>query len=620
MQNAQKWKKRGLALLFAAAAFGAAALLAAYGRAGMQPAVLTPYLADARGWQIYSLENGRRVAREPAALQQQGGIFYLSRVLGAEYERAGYTQLELDGTRPSAVFLEGELLYTTCPGVKSIDGAPFPAGYAGLGGRGERVQVSLPAGYGQRELTLAVQGSGGKGTPMVALTSQAIFEGETAAAATRTAMPAAAFALAALLMLGLTLYQGAAGRWDLSPLLLAACALVQMLYYLQRYELFSAAPYLLNNRLAGFYRPLAAYLPMVFLLLHMRRQRRRCAAPLLVCIAAGLVPPCANLLGADLGGLYLPLELAVYPALGVLAVFSALEYREGNPVFRLAAPGMALAALAAAAAYPLSLAGSGEYAAYLRFLLSTPFYMQGWIGAALFTLCAGASALLAVRRTAAAQGEVQALQVKNGLAAENLRIVQQSSEALAAARHDMRHHLAAIAQLNQAGERQRLAAYVEQVAGKTEAAAPLRFTAHPTVNAILAATSAKAQAAGVELRLNVELPPTLPLPDTDLCSFLMNLLDNAVQGAAQAPAGGRWVEFTMHVRGRYLFIGAENAYEPGGVQFDPATGLPRSQRGEGHGYGVKILQSVARRYQSELQVEAGPERFLVRTALLLPQE
>ena len=55
------------------------------------------------------------------------------------------------------------------------------------------------------------------------------------------------------------------------------------------------------------------------------------------------------------------------------------------------------------------------------------------------------------------------------------------------------------------------------------------------IDIILNGRLASAEAAGVEVEiLNAQAPETLPLSETDLCSLMLNLVDNAV-AAASAP-------------------------------------------------------------------------------------
>jgi len=205
---------------------------------------------------------------------------------------------------------------------------------------------------------------------------------------------------------------------------------------------------------------------------------------------------------------------------------------------------------------------------------------------------------------------------RNELVQENLRVLQESSTALAKARHDMLGHLNALQALNQEREYDRMEEYLEQVTQQARAIPPLKLTDHPVANAILLQYAQRAKAAGVRFECHAELPEVLPVPDIDLSSFLTNLLSNALK-AAQGE--GAWIEVTIHIRGKYLFMECRNSYT-GELTPDGETGLYRSHQGAGHGWGMKIMEDIARHYQSELQAEGKGGIFLARTALLMPEQ
>ncbi len=221
---------------------------------------------------------------------------------------------------------------------------------------------------------------------------------------------------------------------------------------------------------------------------------------------------------------------------------------------------------------------------------------------------------------AQAQGELELLETRNRLAWETLRILQESSSALAQARHDILGNLGILQTLSQRGDYKRLDEYLSRLTRQTGEIVPLKISNHPIINAILTRGIERARSAEVELRLHIDLPDSLPFPDEDLSAFLMNLLDNALDAASLIPPGQpKWVEITMHIRGSYLFIEGQNTFahipEP-----DKEGGRFRSHKGAGHGYGLKIMENIARRYQSELQAEAGDGVFVARTALLMPKQ
>ncbi|MEG2316813.1 MAG: hypothetical protein RSC91_11365, partial [Clostridia bacterium] len=94
-------------------------LLASYTQVEECTLYLTPIFEDARGWDIYQMEEGTRMALAPRELLDVKPLqtFYLTRTLTKDVLSGGYTFVRLDSDRPASVFLNDELLYTTCPDV-----------------------------------------------------------------------------------------------------------------------------------------------------------------------------------------------------------------------------------------------------------------------------------------------------------------------------------------------------------------------------------------------------------------------------------------------------------------------------------------------------------------------
>ena len=129
---------------------------------------------------------------------------------------------------------------------------------------------------------------------------------------------------------------------------------------------------------------------------------------------------------------------------------------------------------------------------------------------------------------------------------------------------------------------------------------------------------ARGEEAGVRAEVRVDLPSELPIPSSDLCPLLMNLLENALEANEKAPEGAdKWLRVTMHIRGEYLYVGVENArFAP--VAFDPEERLYRSSKpGALHGMGLKSARATAQKYHSELVLSADEDVFSASTALLL---
>ena len=174
--------------------------------------------------------------------------------------------------------------------------------------------------------------------------------------------------------------------------------------------------------------------------------------------------------------------------------------------------------------------------------------------------------------------------------------------------------------LSRTGETERLDAYLSELVSDVSSIPALTYAPHPAINAVLTVMLARAQKQGVEVERRIDVPETLPFPDTELCMVLMNLLQNALEANALAPDGARkWLRVDLHIRGVHLYIGVENSrFAP--VDYDGERGLCRTTKEDksAHGYGLKAVQTVARKYQSELLLKFPDNAFSVATALQMP--
>lgn len=618
--RAGRWLRWALPLVFTAAALCTLLLFAGYTQVEYLDLSLTPILSDANGWDIYALEDGQKRPMTPEELTESHGTVYLKRTLDPAWEAEGYTYLKLDGvTWQMAVYLDGALVYSVYPGIAQDPAqAEFPAEYPGLSVGGESVNVTLPPGWGGKTLTLAAQrGEDFQCVPMVYLTSAGAEQFASVTSANRLGMPAAAYAAVAMVLLGLFLYGGWQKRWDWPLLLLTLAAFGQGLYWLREYDMNFASHWSLDIPLAAWFPHLFVLLPQIYLTARMTGRRRKvCAVLVGLCGLAALlsVPLGTRWLWAD------QLTAALYLSTLAILVLGALEAKAGSRGFRLFFLGLGLMLGTVALLVAASLLGDGTLAQNLASELGGPLrgvhsIVTRRMGTGLFLLCVLLGVMETIWRSAQTRTQVELLSARNDLAQENLRILQESGAALSKTRHEMMGHLNALLALTEQKDYARVEEYLAEVTRQTRAIPPMKLTDHPVVNAILLQYAQRAKQAGTRFECKAEVPETLPIPDSDLSSFLTNLLGNALH-AAQGEGG--WMEVTIHIRGRYLFMECRNSYT-GELDPDGETGLYRSHRGAGHGWGMKIMEEIARRYQSELQLEGKDGVFLARTALLMPE-
>ena len=150
---------------------------------------------------------------------------------------------------------------------------------------------------------------------------------------------------------------------------------------------------------------------------------------------------------------------------------------------------------------------------------------------------------------------------------------------------------------------------------------PARFTEHIAVNAILQDAAGRAKAAGIAFEAAVMVPKSLPIPDEDLCALLINLLDNALEGAARTPAGReKHIRFRMRVEGAFLPILCENTFD-GRVETAPDGAVKTTKPDPAsHGFGLAQMRAIAEKYDSVLSVSWTDAWFTVQTAPQFPEK
>ena len=220
-----------------------------------------------------------------------------------------------------------------------------------------------------------------------------------------------------------------------------------------------------------------------------------------------------------------------------------------------------------------------------------------------------------VRRLRAASEQVRDLEVQVRAAETSLTHVRRGEEATRAARHDLRHHVGALRQMADAGEWDRCRAYLDELSEQQQAEAPLRYADNLEVNAVMAAYLSPAQAAGVRVSWDVQVPAALNIKSTELVVLLSNLLSNAVEACERARAAtgdAPALTLSMHERAGRLAIRCENTVAP-----DAAFGATTKPDAEHHGLGLPTMRQVAERHHGALYADIEEHRAIVRIVLML---
>lgn len=136
-------------------------------------------------------------------------------------------------------------------------------------------------------------------------------------------------------------------------------------------------------------------------------------------------------------------------------------------------------------------------------------------------------------------------------------------------------------------------------------------TGNQTMDIILGSKISAARSLGITVDLQrAQAPTELPITDADLCSMLMNILDNAITAAGKAQEP--YILLDVHVNNGFFAVICENSFDGSAAkQVFQTTGL------QIHGLGLKIIENTVEKYQGVMDTQQKNGRFRMRIVVPL---
>ncbi len=172
-----------------------------------------------------------------------------------------------------------------------------------------------------------------------------------------------------------------------------------------------------------------------------------------------------------------------------------------------------------------------------------------------------------------------------------------SAETEKAVIHDARHHLAAMMDLNQAGEREKLGAYLADLAGAVPSQNEERYCDNFAVNAVAAHYLGQARREGVSAM--------------DLCVIVGNLLENAVEACRHVKTEDKHIRINSRadVHGIDLSIVVENSFD-GEWRVEKGVYISRKESAEvsgdqayREGVGLSSVKAICKKHGGLAEVK-----------------
>lgn len=275
--------------------------------------------------------------------------------------------------------------------------------------------------------------------------------------------------------------------------------------------------------------------------------------------------------------------------------------------------------------YVLSSVTDSSFATTVNFVLSklalgqydsTVYWLTLWLTLS----CVLISAYSVTRSFAEHQAREQGLLLENKRIEENYHALESWTSDASSRYHEVNHQLTALNILYRNGNYEDMGDILAQMQTDLSSHSVITFTANRTINAILQNGAAQAKWRNIHFRAQVNLPEVLNIPETDLCALLMNMLDNALEAASKvSPPEERNIFIRIKVADLYLAIHCENSFN-GEIRTDKNGELLTTKENPAiHGYGVRQMKEIAKKYQSVIRFDRnGEHTFIAETALRIP--
>ncbi len=182
---------------------------------------------------------------------------------------------------------------------------------------------------------------------------------------------------------------------------------------------------------------------------------------------------------------------------------------------------------------------------------------------------------------------------------ERLSVMQNEEAAYRRFRHDMRHHLVAIAEYAKTGDTSAILSYIKEYDAEISETAVKQYSVNGTVNSILSAYAGKTRESGIAFSVRCNVPKELKVRETDLIALLGNLLENALHGCQESGKENKSIEIYIRMQNSRLMILCNNTCPP---HLRLSNGLP-----VGKSIGISSMLSVCQKYGGNLEYKIEEE-------------
>ncbi|MHB1042488.1 MAG: sensor histidine kinase [Eubacteriales bacterium] len=180
--------------------------------------------------------------------------------------------------------------------------------------------------------------------------------------------------------------------------------------------------------------------------------------------------------------------------------------------------------------------------------------------------------------------------------------------------HDIDKHFSVISRLAKNEDHDELKHYLEHAGYDMKKTKRAYLCENRLINAILTDKFSEAESKGIQMSFTGNLPEKLHIQGNDMCSLLVNMLDNAIDACSKVPYGKeKKLELTLGMKNDFVYFSVSNSSVDAPVMEGDEFITSKEDKGR-HGYGIPIIQRIVRKYNGAFDMIPSQGSLTIRAA------
>jgi two-component system sensor histidine kinase AgrC len=213
--------------------------------------------------------------------------------------------------------------------------------------------------------------------------------------------------------------------------------------------------------------------------------------------------------------------------------------------------------------------------------------------------------------------EIHRIALRNQMALERYENAKTYMEQLKQVKHEIKNHLIMLRIILDQGNIEKAKDYIRELAQEEECYKTILYSENYLVDGIIGSAAMRMDKSNIRFYYDIVLPSEIHFSEKKLNSFLMNLLDNAIESCCRiVEEEKRFIRLTMKIVEPYLYIHCSNS-KGNKVIKDSGQYITSKLDKSNHGYGLKIMKQIAEQSGGMLEIKEKDEIFELNAIIKL---